>query len=140
MLAEIQSKTILNKKKHRDAWFLDEYTINPYSGCSFNCIYCYIRGSKYGIHMEEKLSVKTNAVELLEKELARKARKSEYGIIILSSATDPYLQFEKEFQLTRKLLEVILKFRFPVHIITKSGLVVRDFDLLKQIDEHAILP
>src|SRR5258707_14792974 len=111
---EIQVKSILNKTKRRDPWFLDDYTLNPYSGCSFNCLYCYIRGSKYGVHMEDRLSVKTNAVELLEKELSRRAKKGEYGIIVVSSATDPYLQFEKELRLTRKLLEVILKFRFPV--------------------------
>lgn len=136
----IQSKTILNKTKRRDPWFLDEYTINPYSGCSFNCLYCYIRGSKYGEHMEEKLSIKQNAVELLEKQLALRAKKNQYGIIVFSSATDPYLQFEKEQLLTRRILEVILHYRFPVHVITKSDLVVRDFDLLKQIDEAAILP
>jgi DNA repair photolyase len=140
MPQHIQSKTILNKTKKRDPWFLDDYTINPYSGCSFNCLYCYIRGSKYGEHMEEKLSIKTNAVELLEKQLALKAKKGQYGVIVLSSATDPYLQFEKEYELTRKLLEVILHYRFPVHIITKSDLVIRDFDLLKEIEKNAILP
>ncbi|HYD20035.1 MAG TPA: radical SAM protein [Flavipsychrobacter sp.] len=136
----IIAKTILNKTKRRDPWFLDDYTINPYSGCSFNCLYCYIRGSKYGMHMEEKLSFKTNAVELLDKALKNRAKKGQYGIIVLSSATDPYLQFEKELQLTRQLLEVILHHRFPVHIITKSDLVIRDFDLLHQIDKQAIIP
>lgn len=136
----IQSKTILNKTKRRDPWFLDDYTINPYSGCSFNCLYCYVRGSKYGEHMEEKLSIKQNAVELLEKQLALRAKKKQYGIIMLSSATDPYLQFERAQLLTRRILEMILYYRFPVHIITKSDLVIRDFDLLKQIDATAILP
>lgn len=140
MPKSIQAKTILNKKKQRDSWFLDEYTLNPYSGCSFNCLYCYIRGSKYGTNMARSLSVKENAVELLDQELAKRAKKKEYGFIVLASATDPYLQFEEELGLTRNLLEVILKHRFPVHIITKSDLVKRDFDLLKQIDEHAILP
>jgi len=140
MPQEIESKSILNKTKRRDPWFLDDYTINPYSGCSFNCLYCYIRGSKYGEHMEEKLSIKTNAPELLEKQLQLRAKKNQYGIIVMSSATDPYLQAEKETGLTRKLLEVILKYRFPLHVITKSDLVIRDFDLLKQINEQAILP
>src|SRR6478736_1588868 len=135
-----QVKSVLNKTKKRDTWFLDDYTINPYSGCSFNCHYCYIRGSKYGLHMEEKLAVKENAVEVLEKQLQSRAKKSQYGIIVLASATEPYLQFEKELGLTRKILELILKYRFPVHIITKSDLVTRDFDLLKQIDQTAILP
>ena len=133
-------KSILNKTKQRDPWFLDDYTVNPYSGCSFNCLYCYIRGSKYGINMAEKLSAKRNAVDLLDRALALRARKKQYGIIVLSSATDPYLQFEQTELLTRQLLEIILHYRFPVHIITKSDLVSRDFDLLKQIDAEAILP
>jgi DNA repair photolyase len=140
MNAGIEVKSILNKKKSRDAWFLDDYTLNPYSGCSFNCLYCYIRGSKYGEHMERKTQAKLNAVDLLEKQLALRARKKEYGIIVLSSATDPYLQLENELQLTRQLLEVILHYRFPIHVITKSDLVLRDTDLLLKINENAILP
>lgn len=139
-MKEIEAKTILNKTKRRDPWFLDDYTINPYSSCSFNCLYCYIRGSKYGEHMERKLSVKTNAPALLEKALANRTKKREHGIIVLSSATDPYLQAEKETGLTRQLLEIILKYQFPVHMITKSDLVIRDLDLLKEIDQNAILP
>ncbi|HYG15001.1 MAG TPA: radical SAM protein [Bacteroidia bacterium] len=140
MPRELTVKSILNKTRRRDPWFLDDYTLNPYSGCSFNCRYCYIRGSKYGNNLEIKTSVKTNAVELLDKQLALRAKKGQHGIIALSSATDPYLHFEEEYQLTRQLLQIILKHRFPVHIITKSPLVVRDFDVLKEIDKAAILP
>ncbi len=136
----IQAKSILNKTKRRDPWFLDDYTINPYSGCSFNCLYCYIRGSKYGTHMEERLSVKQNAVDLLQKQLSSRSKKGQFGFIVMCSATDPYLQLEKDLLLTRQLLEVVRFYRFPVHIITKSGLVVRDFDLLRDIAENAILP
>src|SRR6476620_4250125 len=100
MPQSIQAKSILNKTKRREKWFLDDYTVNPYSGCSFNCLYCYIRGSKYGVNMEEKVSVKENAVGLLDKQLRSRAKKGQYGIIVLSSATDPYLHFEKELQLT----------------------------------------
>jgi DNA repair photolyase len=136
----ITVKSILNKTKRRDPWFLDDYTINPYSGCSFNCLYCYIRGSKYGEHMEEKTSIKKNAVELLDKQLSLRARKQQYGFIVCSSATDPYLHFEKEEKLTRRILEVILKHRFPVHMITKSDLILRDIDILEKIDKEAVLP
>lgn len=90
--------------------------------------------------MEEKLSIKENAAELLDKQLSLRAKQQQYGIIVLSSATDPYLQPEQEQGLTRQLLEIILKHRFPVHIITKSDLVTRDFDLLHAINEAAILP
>ncbi len=140
MPGEIKVKSVLNKSKRRDSWFLDDYTLNLYSSCAFNCLYCYIRGSKYGENLETSLSVKTNAIEVLEKQLANRAKKHQYGFIVLSSATDPYLKIEEKYQLTRAALKVILKYRFPVHIITKSDLVVRDFDLLSQINETAILP
>jgi DNA repair photolyase len=67
MVNEIQVKSILNKHKKRDDWFLDDYSVNPYEGCSFNCLYCYIRGSKYGENMTRTLSAKVNSPEILEK-------------------------------------------------------------------------
>ncbi len=140
MPGEIEVKSVLNRKKRRDSWFLDDYTVNLYSSCSFNCLYCYIRGSKYGTNLETSLSAKVNAIELLDRQLANRAKKNQYGIIVLSSATDPYLQIEKKYELTRQALQVIAKHRFPVHIITKSDLIERDFDLLHEIDETAILP
>jgi len=90
--------------------------------------------------MEEILSIKSNALELLDKQLHTKAKKGQHGFIVLSSSTDPYLQFEKDTGLTREILKVILNYKFPVHIINKSDLVVRDFDLLEQINQEAILP
>lgn len=140
MPKEILVKSVLNKTKKRDSWFLDDYTLNLYSSCSFNCLYCYIRGSKYGSNLADSLSVKSNALEVLERQLANRAKKKQYGFIVLSSATDPYLQIEKEYKLTRSALALILKYKFPVHIITKSELVERDFDLLQQINREAILP
>ena len=140
MPREIEVKSALNKSKRRDPWFLDDYTFNPYSSYSFNCLYCYIRGSKYGFNLEQSLSVKTNAIHLLEKQLANRAKKGQYGVIVLSSATDPYIQIEKKYEITRRALEVIHEHRFPVHIITKSDMIVRDFDLLKEIERDAIFP
>jgi len=90
--------------------------------------------------MAKTLSVKINAPELLDKQLSRRAKKSEYGIIALSSSTEPYMPIEEKIELTRRLLKVILKYKFPVHIRTKSTLVLRDLDLLKEIDMNAILP
>jgi DNA repair photolyase len=140
MVNEIQVKSILNKHKKRDDWFQDDYSVNPYEGCSFNCIYSYIRGSKYGENMAKTLSAKVNSPELLEKQLSRRARKGEYGIIALSSSTEPYMPIEEKLKLTRKLLEIILKYKFPLHVLTKSKLVLRDLDLLKEIDKNAVLP
>lgn len=136
----VEAKSILNRKRTRDSWFLDDYTLNAYSGCTFNCQFCYIRGSKYGEYMTKKTSAKTNGPELLEKQLALRSKKRQYGFIVIGSATDPYLHFEDELKLTRQLLEVVLKFRFPVHIITRSPLVERDFDLLSLIQDRAFLP
>lgn len=133
---EILAKSILNKQKKRDSWFLSEYSINPYMGCAVNCLYCYIRGSKYGKDM--KVSVKTNAPELLEKQLALRAKKGQYGIIVVASATDTYMPIEEELGLTRQCLQIILKYRFPVHLITKSKLALRDLDVLAEIDKNAI--
>lgn len=140
LVKEIKVESILNKHKKRDDWFLDDYSVNPYSGCSLNCIYCYIRGSKYRENMAKNLSAKVNAPELLEKQLLKSIEKGEYGIIALSSSTEPYMPIEEEFKLTRKLLELILKYSFPVEVATKSKLVLRDLDLLKEIRWKAILP
>jgi len=95
MVNEIRVKSILNKHKKRDDWFLDDYSINLYSDCSFNCIYCYIRGSKYGENMTKTLSVKINASGLLEKQLSRKAKRGGYGDFALSSSTEPYMPIEE---------------------------------------------
>jgi DNA repair photolyase len=137
---EAEVKTILNKKKVRDSWFLEDYTLNPYLACSFNCLFCYIRGSKYGTHMEKKLQVKKNALEILAKQLASRAKRNEQGFIILSSATEPYLQVEEKLGLTRQMLELIYHYRFPVHVLTRSSLVARDLDLLEKIKGTALLP
>ncbi len=140
MPSEKEVKSVLNKTKRRDPWFLDDYTVNLYSGCSFNCLFCYIRGSKYGTHMERSLNVKINSIEILERQLHHRAKKGQQGIVVLSSATDPYLQFEQKYQLTRQAIQLLLKYRFPVHIITRSDLILRDIDLLAEIDAKAVIP
>ena len=139
MVNEIQIKTILNKHKKRDEWFLDDYSVNPYYGCSFNCVYCYIRGSKYGENMAKRLSVKLNAPAILAKQLKRRALKGEYGIICFASQ-EAYIPIEAKYAVTRTMLEIALAYRFPVHICTKSTLLVRDLDILKELDKRAILP
>ena len=140
MIAYKEVTSILNKHKKRDSWFLDDYSINPYEGCGFNCTYCYVHGSKYGENLAEKIVVKKDAAAILDKQLAGRAKKNQYEFIAVGSATDAYMQIEEEVGLTREFLQVILKHRFPVFISTKSALIARDLDLLKQIDETAILP
>ena len=140
MLAKKEIKSILNKHKQRDSWFLDDYSVNPYEGCSCNCQYCYIRGSKYGENLEANLAVKINALEVLEKQLRNRAKKNEYGIVVIGSATDAYIHHEADYKITQGMLELLLKYRFPVFISTKSTLITRDIELLKAIDAAAILP
>jgi len=133
-----QVKSVLNKQKQRDTWFLTEYSVNAYEGCSCNCLYCYIRGSKYGENMDGSLAVKSNALEVLEKQL--ESRRGQYGIVVVGSATDAYLRHEEKWRLTEGMLRLFLRYRFPVFISTKSTLILRDVDLLKQLDKVAILP
>jgi len=140
MIAYKEVKSILNKHKKRDSWFLDDYSINPYEGCGFNCTYCYVHGSKYGENLAEKIIIKKDAAAILDKQLTNRAKKNQYGYIAVGSATDAYMQIEEEVGLTRELLKIILKNKFPVFISTKSTLIVKDFDLLKEIDAKAILP
>lgn len=140
MIHPKQVKSVLNKHKKRDSWFLDDYSVNPYEGCSCNCLYCYVRGSKYGENMEDGLVVKTNAPDILEKQLQNRSKKNQYGIVVVGSATDAYMPHEKEWRMTEAMLKLLLKYRFPVFISTKRDLIKRDIALLKEIDEAAILP
>jgi DNA repair photolyase len=135
-----QVKSILNKHKKRDSWFLDDYSVNPYEGCSCNCLYCYVRGSKYGENMDDGLAIKTNALEVLEKQLALRAKKNQYGFVAVGSATDAYIHHEEKYKLTEGMLQLLLKYRFPVFISTKCTLITRDIGLLKEIERNAIFP
>ncbi|HEY6976462.1 MAG TPA: radical SAM protein, partial [Chitinophagaceae bacterium] len=140
MLNQKIVKSVLNKHKKRDSWFLDDYSVNPYEGCSCNCLYCYIRGSKYGENMAEHLSVKANITGVLEKQLQLRVRKNQYGIVAVGSATDAYMHQEAQLRITEKILSLLLKYRFPVFISTKRSLITRDIELLKAIDKAAVLP
>ena len=140
MIQTHEVKSVLNKHKKRDSWFLTDYSVNPYEGCSCNCLYCYIRGSKYGENMAERLSAKSNALSVLDKQLRNRAAKSQYGFVALGSATDAYMPHEESLQLTQGMLKLLLRYSFPVFISTKRDLILRDIELLKQIDTAAILP
>jgi DNA repair photolyase len=139
-MKEKQVTSILNKHKKRDDWFLTEYSVNPYEGCSCNCRYCYIRGSKYGQNMEEGMAIKSNAIPILEKQLKSRAARNQYGFVAVGSATDAYLPHDRKYELTRRMLELLLKYRFPAFISTKTDGIIRDLDLLKEIDKNAIVP
>lgn len=100
----------------------------------------YIRGSKYGENLEDSLAIKANALEILEKQLAARAKKNQYGFVAVGSGTDAYIHHEEKYKKTEGMLRLLLKYRFPVFISTKCTLIGRDIELLKEIDKAAILP
>lgn len=96
------------------------------------CIYCDTRSECYHIDdFDTSISVKTNAIQLLRKELSRKRYRETIGF---GSASDPYVPIEKKYELTKQALEVIKEFRFPLFLLTKSNLVIRDTEILSQIN------
>ena len=128
-------KTIVNKVTSPDVGM--GYSLNPYQGCEHGCIYCYARNShEYwgygaGLDFEQKILVKKNAPELLEKKL--QSASWEASTIVMSGNTDCYQPIEKKLEITRQLLRVFLKYKHPVGIITKNVLVERDLDILQEL-------
>ena len=123
--------------------FMDTYdfTLNPYSGCSFGCTYCY--AAFFSRDLKKRNSwgywvvVKENAVELLEKRLNRKPEFLDDKLIYMSSVTDPYQPVERELGLTRRLLEVMADGHSPKLVVqTRSPDVARDCDLFRQIEDN----
>lgn len=113
-----------------------DYCINPYVGCLHACVYCYSRFmGRFTGHSEpwgHFLDVKKNAPEVLAKELARGPRR---GTVLLGSVTDAYQPSERKYRITRAILEILLKHDFPVSVLTKSDLVLRDMDLFKELSD-----
>lgn len=110
--------------------------MNLYRGCEHQCIYCDSRSACYGIEDFRNVLVKVNAIELLRKELARKRIK---GYIGTGSMSDPYTRAERTYRLTRQALEVIAEFRFPIHMLTKSDMVVEDAERLVDVNRVGAL-
>jgi DNA repair photolyase len=137
-LISSNSRTILTANDSPDVGFT--FSLNPYRGCEHGCSYCYARptheflGFSAGLEFESKIVVKENAPELLRRELS--ARRWTPQPILMSGVTDPYQPVERRMRVTRRCLEVLAEFRNPVIIITKSGLVARDIDLLGELAIH----
>jgi DNA repair photolyase len=130
---EIKTKGILNPVRGEDEWFGLTYNLNLYRGCEHQCIYCDTRSTCYQIeHFNEEVLIKINALSLLEDALPRKRK---IGFIGFGSMNDPYTYAERHYQLTSKALGIVVKYRFPVHIITKSDMVLKDLDLLTRINQ-----
>lgn len=126
------SRSLINYVNSPDIPF--DRTINPYRGCEHGCIYCYARpshaylGYSPGLDFESRLLAKPDAPELLKKELL----KSNYQCapIALGMNTDSYQPIEREYRITRAILEVLAEFNHPFSLVTKSSLVERDIDII----------
>ena len=125
-------KSIISRNESPDIPFT--CSINPYRGCEHGCIYCYARPSHAylnlspGLDFETRLFAKVNAAERLREELSRTGY--ECSTITIGANTDPYQPAEREWKITRSILEVVAECNQPVGIITKNALVERDLDIL----------
>jgi len=129
IVREIECKSVLTKSGIEGV----DYALNPYVGCGHGCVYCYASFMKrFTGHKEEWgtfVDVKINAAEVL----ARQMRRAKRGNIASGTVTDPYQPLEREYKITRTCLEVLTDYDFPVSILTKSDLVLRDLDLLRRL-------
>jgi DNA repair photolyase len=129
------SRSIIAYNSSPDIGF--DASVNPYRGCEHGCAYCYARptheyfGLSPGLDFETKILVKVDAPQLLKKELSSSSWKPQ--VVAISGVTDPYQPAERRLKITRGCLEVFLKFRNPVAIITKNFLVTRDIDILTKM-------
>src|SRR5215207_2541516 len=133
-------RVIITKNDSPDISF--DRSINPYRGCEHGCVYCFARpthayqGLSPGIDFETKLFAKPNAPELLEKELAKPGYKP--AVMAMGTNTDPYQPIERKFRITRGILEVLSRTNHPVGIVTKSGLITRDIDILGPMADRSL--
>ena len=127
----IKTKTILAKVKNGNEWYGIDYNMNLYRGCSHRCIYCDSRSNCYHIENFDIVRGKEDALSILEQELSKKREK---GVVGIGAMSDTYNPLEKEYEQTRSALKLILKYGFGVSIDTKSDLILRDIDLLKEIN------
>ena len=129
------AKKIVSVSNSPDLKFM--HSINPYQGCEHGCLYCYARNSheyygfSAGLDFERKIIVKHNAADLLEKHFNQKDY--EPTPIMMSGNTDCYQPLERKLKITRSLLEIFLKYKHPVSLISKNNLMLRDLDILKEL-------
>ncbi len=132
---EEMAKSVVNKVTSPDLGMM--YSMNPYQGCEHGCIYCYARntheyyGFSAGLDFESKIMVKKNAAQLLEKFITRPDWQA--VPISVSGNTDCYQPLERKYEITRSVLKVFARYRHPLGMITKNGLITRDIDLLSDL-------
>ena len=133
-ITEVYCKNALSKSKIQGM----DYALNPYIGCEHGCVYCYAEFMrKYTSHKEEWgefVDVKINIVDRLRQQIKR----AKPGTIMIGTVTDAYQPLEEKYQLTRRCLEILAYFNFPISIQTKSDLVTRDIDILRRIKNKEV--
>ena len=132
----ITTKTILSGLKKPDPWFGIYYNMNLYRGCQHQCIYCDSRSVVYQLGDLADIRIKENALTILERELKSKRKR---GTVGFGSMNDPYMPLEENQELTRGALKLLIKYHYPAHIITKSTMVLRDIDLLKELSKNYVV-
>jgi len=141
-IREVEAKSILRKHKKIDSWFISRYGMNLYRGCTHNCVYCDGRAEGYYVDGEfgRDVTVKVNAIDILRRELDPKRKRVPFKrsfIMMGGGVGDSYQPLEKKYELTRKALELMYEYNFPVHMLTKSTLIKRDVDILKEINKQS---
>lgn len=145
-----QPKTILNKGKRVDHWFWTRYSAYPYLGCQHGCEFCYCREQKYFPHKELQAPGEGQGIPVYDAQadpFAHRIKVKENAPLLLRQAlskvpvdlvfTGDYQPAERKFQLSRQMLEVCLELGFPVFVLTRSPLILRDLDLLQAINQKA---
>lgn len=130
----ITAKSIITPVNYSSKWFGVDYNMNIYRGCNHGCIYCDSRRDIYHINDFNKIKAKKDALFILKNELKHKKP----GVIATGAMSDAYNPLEKEYKLTRKALELIYKYHYGIFINTKSNLVIRDIDILKEIENSIV--
>lgn len=135
-----KAKSIIASNDSPDLSF--DRSLNPYRGCEHGCSYCYARpthaflGLSPGLDFETQIYAKTNAAELLEEAFAVRGYRPQ--TLALGAVTDPYQPAERQWRITRSMLEVLDRANHPVAIVTKSALVVRDADILERMAKRGL--
>jgi DNA repair photolyase len=136
-----RARSIISHNDSPDVGF--SQSINPYRGCEHGCVYCYARPSHAylelspGLDFETRLFAKTNAAERLREELARPGYRP--SPIALGANTDCYQPIERKYRVTRQILEVLAECEHPVTMVTKSALIERDLDVLKELSSKSLV-
>lgn len=128
----VEAKTILTKVKNGSSWYGVDFNMNLYRGCSHGCIYCDSRSNCYRIEDFDRVRGKKDALLILERELSKS---KQTGVVGIGAMSDTYNPLEKKYEITRGALKLIKKYGYGVSIDTKSDLVLRDIDILKEINE-----